>query len=73
MKTIAWLKYTLEYLGGSREELPPDVGEYGEECRVRSEGRRLMPSLARGLWWGLLAAAIILFCGQTSKFIYIDF
>ena len=27
----------------------------------------------RGLWWGILAGAILLFCGQTSKFIYIDF
>ena len=29
--------------------------------------------ICRGLWWGVLAALIILFSGQTSKFIYIDF
>ena len=27
----------------------------------------------RGLWWGVLAGLILLFSGQTSKFIYIDF
>ena len=27
----------------------------------------------RGIWWGVLAALILLFSGQTSKFIYIDF
>jgi hypothetical protein len=26
-----------------------------------------------GIWWGVLAALILLFSGQTSKFIYIDF
>src|SRR5207237_305701 len=26
-----------------------------------------------GLWWGVLLCVILLFCGQSSKFIYIDF
>lgn len=29
--------------------------------------------LATGVWWGVLAALIASFCGQTSRFIYIDF
>ena len=74
MKTITWLKCSLEYLGGSREGPPPrELWAEGEEGRGSSEGRRFIASFARGLWWALLAAAIILFCGQTSKFIYIDF
>ncbi len=51
-----------EYLEGCREELPPT-----------SFGRILTSGWARGLWWALLTAAILMFCGQTSKFIYIDF
>jgi|SRR5215469_13664326 len=54
------LKNTCDYIGGSREEAPEHI-----------------PLLASpwwfGLWWGLLAGLILLFCGQTSKFIYIDF
>ncbi len=26
-----------------------------------------------GFWWTLLTALIAMFCGQSSKFIYIDF
>lgn len=26
-----------------------------------------------GLWWTLLVTIIIFFCGQASKFIYVDF
>jgi hypothetical protein len=57
---LRWLKNVFDYVGGSREEPPAGF-----------------PSLASswwlGLWWGLLAGLILLFCGQTSKFIYIDF
>jgi hypothetical protein len=53
-------KNICDYIGGSREEAPEGI-----------------PLLASpwwfGLWWGLLAGVILLFCGQTSKFIYIDF
>ena len=53
-------KNICDYIGGSREEAPEHI-----------------PLLASpwwfGLWWGLLAGLILLFCGQTSKFIYIDF
>jgi hypothetical protein len=30
-------------------------------------------SLLWPLWWGILLGIILLFCGQSSKFIYIDF
>jgi hypothetical protein len=60
MKTLESIKTVCEIIGGSRE-LPPE-----------SRAARYAPWV-RGLWWGVLAGAIILFCGQTSKFIYIDF
>jgi hypothetical protein len=60
MKTLHSFKMLCEYLQGCSETPPPG-----------------MPNLSspvwRGLWWGLLAGGILLFCGQTSKFIYIDF
>jgi hypothetical protein len=59
-ESLAWFKNVFDYLGGSREE--PPAG---------------MPFLSSpwwfGLWWGLMIGLILLFCGQTSKFIYIDF
>ena len=61
MKTLSWLKSAFEYAGGSRDEAP------------RGLPRLARVGMWRGIWWGLLAAAILLFCGQTSKFIYIDF
>lgn len=55
------LKDFCEHIGGSND-LPPSG---------------FLPLLSawwwRGLWWGLLLGAILLFCGQSSKFIYIDF
>jgi hypothetical protein len=57
---LAWLKNFFDYLGASREE-PPKGASF------------LTSSLWLGLWWGLLIGLILLFCGQTSKFIYIDF
>ena len=60
MSLLRWLKHAAEYLGGC-QDLPP----------------RFLPlSLASpwwGLWWSVLAVLIALFCGQSSKFIYIDF
>ena len=58
--TLAWIKHFFDYLGGSREE-PPSGAAF------------LASSLWLGIWWGLLIGLILLFCGQTSKFIYIDF
>ena len=55
------IKASLEYLGGAREDPPP-------------------PSLAWmtgplwwGVWWAILILFVVAFCGQSSKFIYIDF
>jgi hypothetical protein len=60
MKTLHTLKTLCEFLQGSTE-IPPHASRY------------LSSPVWRGLWWGLLAGAVLLFCGQTSKFIYIDF
>lgn len=60
MKTLQTFKMLCEFLEGSSETPPPGL-------------RKLSSPLWRGIWWGLLAGAILLFCGQTSKFIYIDF
>ncbi len=62
MRDFEKIKGFLEYLGGNFEAVPT-LGSF----------RFLKSRLARGLWWGFLAAAILLFCGQRSKFIYIDF
>jgi len=60
MRHILWIKDLLEYLGGSRE-LPP-------------EGFPILPdSVLWGLWWGFLLCVTAIFCGQSSKFIYLDF
>ena len=59
--SLLWLKNFCDYLGGNLEHPPFAV----------SSPTTL--SVWRGIWWGLLAGAILLFCGQTSKFIYIDF
>ncbi len=55
-----WLKAACEYLGGQRDAPPA-----GLPWPVRSP--------LWGLWWGVLAALVTLFCGQSSRFIYIDF
>ncbi len=60
MGLLSWLKHAADYLGGSRAGPPPGLP-------------LPLASPAWGLWWGLLAALIALFCGQSSKFIYIDF
>ena len=67
------LKTALEYLGGSAEQI--DASAEGEPVvPAVSKFERLVSSWwFRGLWWGILAGIILLFCGQTSKFIYIDF
>lgn len=54
------LRLWFEMLGGSRD-LPP---AWANQPWVLA---------GWGLWWGLLAAIILTFSGQTSKFIYIDF
>ncbi len=60
MKIFQRIKSILEYISGCTEQAPVEVPT------------RLAPWLW-GLWWALLAVLVIFFCGQTSKFIYIDF
>lgn len=57
---MKWFIEICEYLGGERDEPPA-----GFPLSLRS--------LLWGLWWGGLGAVIAVFCGQSSKFIYIDF
>jgi len=60
MTLLSWMKHASEYLCGQRDSPP--------------SGFPLSPgSLLWGLWWGVLTALVVLFCGQSSKFIYIDF
>ena len=54
------MKALLEYLGGSADEPPAWL-------------KVPLSSPLWGFWWGLLLALILFFCGQSSKFIYIDF
>jgi len=61
MKTIRWMQHLLEYLGGSQDEPPPGFPV------------SLSNAVFWGLWWGVLTVVILVFSGQSSKFIYIDF
>jgi hypothetical protein len=57
---MEWIKHLLEYFGGEIDTPPPGL-------------RLTLNSLWWGVWWGVLVCAIMIFCGQSSKFIYIDF
>lgn|SRR5690348_12335909 len=57
---LAWIKHVFDYLVGSLEEPPAGMQWMASPVWV-------------GIWWGLMIGLILLFCGQTSKFIYIDF
>ena len=58
---LIWIKQVLDYLGGVVDTPPPGTPSV-----------MLRPAF-RGLWWGVLLILIVMFSGQTSKFIYIDF
>jgi len=60
MKPLRALQSWLAYLGGSTDERPPHFP-------LRADW------IILALWWAFLIALIAAFCGQTSKFIYIDF
>ena len=57
---LDWLKHCCEYLQGAEDAPPPGL-------------KVPLTSVFWGLWWALLLAVILIFSGQTSKFIYIDF
>ena len=57
---LHWFKLAMDYLGGAEDEPP--------------SGFSLdLGSWLWGAWWAALTLVIALFCGQTSRFIYIDF
>lgn len=61
MKSFAlWMKDACEYVGGVLDAPPAGL-------------RLPTHSPLWGVWWAVLACLILLFCGQSSKFIYIDF
>ena len=61
MNFVRWLKQLLDYVGGGAEQPPRGFAAIARH------------PLWWGLWWAVLMGLIIFFCGQTSKFIYIDF
>ncbi|NOJ93797.1 hypothetical protein HMI51_12760 [Corallococcus coralloides] len=60
MRLLQWLKEAAEYVGGATEAPPPGLN-------------LPLSSVGWGLWWTVLLLLIAMFCGQSSKFIYIDF
>ena len=57
---LTWLKHLFEFMGGEREH-----GPNGFPLDTKS--------VFWGIWWGAMAGVVFIFCGQASKFIYIDF
>jgi hypothetical protein len=60
MKTIFWLKHFFEWMGGAIDQPPNGITFKSSHWLW-------------GVWWALLLVIINVFCGQSSKFIYIDF
>ena len=60
MALLLTIKCWFEYFGGAATDRP-------------SKWVPPLSSWMWGVWWTLLATAIIFFCGQASKFIYVDF
>ena len=60
-RLLTAIQSALEYLGGVSEE-PPRWWFGGMQAAA-----------VWGIWWAVLILLIILFSGQASKFIYIDF
>jgi hypothetical protein len=61
MQMILAVKDFVEYVSGQVDQPPANF-------RVLAVASPLW-----GLWWGFLSFLIFAFCGQASKFIYIDF
>jgi hypothetical protein len=60
-KTLEWVTQALDYMGGARDEAPSGFPVALENWAFWA------------LWWAVLAVAIYVCSGQSSKFIYIDF
>jgi hypothetical protein len=60
VNTLRWLKLSIDYLSGAEDEPPAGFPMH-------------LNSWMWGVWWAALTLVIALFCGQTSRFIYIDF
>jgi hypothetical protein len=60
MKNLDWWKHLYDYINGA-QDTPPE----GVNLSIHS--------ILWGLWWSFLFVLILLFSGQSSKFIYIDF
>lgn len=56
-----FLRESLEYLGGARDAVPGGAP------------KRMKSVVARCAAWLVLLTIIYFFCGQSSRFIYIDF
>jgi hypothetical protein len=57
---LASIKAVVDYAAGAEDAVP--------------DALQLTPSAwTWALWWGALTLVIVVFCGQASKFIYIDF
>jgi hypothetical protein len=57
---LRWFKLAMDYVAGAEDDPPPGLPlDLG--------------SWMWGVWWAALTLVIALFCGQTSRFIYIDF
>ena len=61
MATLIFVKQLLDYLGGAQDSPPAGAPRF------------LSHPVFLGVLWGVLAIAIMMFSGQTSRFIYIDF
>lgn len=59
-KGLLWGVALSDYLSGRADAPPSRLG-------LRPQ------SIFWGIWWGLLLGVVLIFCGQSSKFIYIDF
>ncbi|HEY2433891.1 MAG TPA: hypothetical protein VGI12_14545 [Vicinamibacterales bacterium] len=60
MNLLRRLKDLADYVAGCTDTPPPGV----------SIG---VASWAWALWWGALGLFVLVFCGQATKFIYVDF
>jgi hypothetical protein len=60
MNALRWIRDVADYLGGCADAPPPGVPIAAA-------------SWVWALWWGALTLLIVMFCGQATKFIYVDF